>query len=154
MPVCSKCSGKGHVFYEEDGRNVKDACYHCASTGEVDSETHWHDRLSRLASTLAYAQVTEERKARDTDPSYDGEGWDFCAAEEMLTGEEYFKIKVWDAEERIAKRLSEMSATDQILLVRWNEEPPVKVQVATIKPQKIMIVGISPHYEIQDDIPF
>lgn len=154
MPACSKCSGKGHVFYAEDGRNVQDVCYHCSGSGQVDAETHWHDRVGRLASTLAYAQVSEERKARDTDPSYDGEGWDFCAAENMLTGEEYFKVKVWDAEETIAEKLRSMSITDQVFLVRWHELPCEPVKVASIVPQPVMVIGIHAHHEIQDEIPF
>jgi hypothetical protein len=67
---CSECNGSGKKTWEEDGRMVTDACYHCGNTGEVDEETDWHDRLARVAGTIAFLEETDYRKWWDRTEMY------------------------------------------------------------------------------------
>lgn len=55
MNICYRCDGVGYEEYEEeDGHLVKNDCWHCASTGEVDDETFYHDQLCFVASCMAH----------------------------------------------------------------------------------------------------
>ena len=65
---CSRCHGEGYQVFDEDDRRVEDACYHCGTTGEVDEETDFHDRLYAVADTLARREEAEYRKAVNDDP--------------------------------------------------------------------------------------
>lgn len=118
---CSRCGGSGYESYDEDGRMVTDACYHCGTTGEVDEETDWHDRLMRVASTLAYQQESEYRKACDNDP--EGDGYDLHAAENMMRTSDYFLARVYERQYTIAEELSKLDPDMQSVLVAWNEQP-------------------------------
>jgi len=123
MYTCSKCQGKGHVFYEEDGRTIQDDCYHCACTGKVPEDTHWRDRLKSVAYAIAYTTECEYRKAVNEDPY--GDGYDLYAAENMMTSNDYFQSRVddrmYDYWEQLAMNFSK---EDQEFLVAWNEYQP------------------------------
>lgn len=85
---CGKCGGKGGVtMRDDDGRVERDVCYHCAGSGKIDLETQHHDRMMLVCERLAKLHVAEMRKARDNDP--EGEGWEFCAAENMMSVRDY-----------------------------------------------------------------
>jgi hypothetical protein len=116
---CARCQGEGYEEYEEDGRWVRDACYHCGTAGYVDDDTHFHDRIHSAAATLADMEVSAMRRARNQDP--DGEGWDFCAAENMMTGHDYYAMYVYQYTDVFAQQIAEMDLPDQELLVAWNE---------------------------------
>jgi hypothetical protein len=118
---CSRCQGSGYESYDEDGRMVTDACYHCGTTGEVDEETHFHDRLMSVANTLAYQAEREYRQACDNDP--EGDGYDLHAAENMMRTSDYFMARVYDRQYSIAEELSKLDQGSQELLVAWNEQP-------------------------------
>lgn len=120
--MCRRCSGEGYEEYEEDGRTVRDACYHCATTGQVDEELDWHDRLHDVASELAIRYETEYRMWKDNEP--DGDGYGLCAAEEGLSEYDYFRARVWIQTDSYAERLAEMPLSMQEVLVAWNEMPP------------------------------
>jgi hypothetical protein len=100
---------------------VTDACYHCGTTGEVDEETDFHDRLMRVANTLAYQQESEYRKACDSDP--EGDGYDLHAAENMMRTWDYFQARVYERQYSIAEELSKLDQTTQEVLIAWNEQP-------------------------------
>lgn len=121
MAVCSRCNGDGYEVYDEDGRMVKDACYHCGTSGQVDEETDWHDRLMRVASTLAYQAESDYRKACDNDP--EGDGYDLHAAENMMRTSDYFMARVYERQYEIAEQLSKLDLDMQRVLVAWNEQP-------------------------------
>ena len=122
MAKCSRCQGEGEEFTEEEGHpqgGVYETCYHCGGSGEVDEETDFHDRLHRVAATLAYQKESDYRKACDSDP--DGDGYDLCAAENGYLTHDYFRVRVWERTEDIAQELAQRSRADQELLVAWNE---------------------------------
>ncbi len=119
MATCSKCNGTGEQTYDEDGRRVTDACYHCGTTGEVDEELDWHDRLQAVAVTLAERMEREYREACDADPQ--GDGYDLYAAENGMTTWDYFQSQVWDRAYRIQNQIADMDRPSQELLVGWNE---------------------------------
>ena len=111
MPVCSRCFGEGFDTYEEDGRMVTDTCYHCGGTGKIDEETHYQDQLTEVATVMAVAHVQEYKKFKDEDP--DGEGFEFCAAERMMTSWDYERCLVWDYTDQFAQRLSALPLEQQ-----------------------------------------
>jgi hypothetical protein len=149
--ICSRCHGTRYQTYEEDGRTVRDACYHCGNTGEVDEETDFHDRLYAVADTLARQEEAEYRKAVNEDP--DGDGYDLCAAENMLHPNEYFQLRVWDRSVDIADRLSNMTRAEQELMVAWHElpyqAPEVIIRDTLPAPPPIHITA-----DTDDEIPF
>lgn len=116
---CSSCSGEGFEFFEEDGRMVTHPCYHCGTTGEVDEDTDFHDKLMGVASTLAYYQEKEYRKACNEDP--DGDGYDLHAAENMMSTHDYFRNCVYDRQYKLAEEISKLDLTMQKVLVAWDQ---------------------------------
>lgn len=119
MATCSKCQGTGRETYDEDERRVTDACYHCGTTGQVEDEVDWSDRLHMVALTLAEREEREYRKAADEDPQ--GDGYDLYAAENMMSTWDYFRSRVWDRAYSIGEKLVAMDLPSQQLLVAWNE---------------------------------
>lgn len=119
--LCPRCHGEGYQEYDEDGRTVKDACYHCGTTGKVDPDSYFHDQLLGVANTLARQEEAEYRQWRDSDP--DGDGYDLCAAENLMHTNDYFNLRVWDRSIDIAEKLAGMSREDQELMIAWNELP-------------------------------
>lgn len=155
MNKCVRCDGTGVESYYEDDCYQQHDCYHCSATGVVDSETAFHDRLMEVAHTLAYNHVSEMRDNRNSDP--DGEGWDFCAAENMMSGRDYFDMHVYDYTQMYAQQLNNLSEESQELLIAWHKMPHdrVQVKVTEIEPQSM----ISPfNMEVwageDDNLPF
>ncbi len=150
MNICIKCNGTGYNgYYDQDEyRYVSDPCYHCGTLGHVDDDTAYGDKIYNVALTLAYLHVTDMCNARNSDP--DGEGWDFYAAENMLSGSDYFTILVDDYAEKFLNKLYEMTSDEQKLLIAWNEMPTVKkpVKKAEYVPKPIV------NYNADCDIPF
>lgn len=122
MAVCKRCNGEGYETYEEDGRQVRDACYHCATTGQVEEEMDFQDRLYDALGALAYDQETAYRHACFDDE--DGYDYDLCAAENMMSVSDWFKTRVWD---RITILNRELPIHDQAMFVAiyegWTTEP-------------------------------
>ena len=165
MPDCSRCGGEGEETYDEDGRTVTDVCYHCAGSGKVDDDTHFHDRLCMVASALAYQAESECRKAYNEDP--EGDGYDLGAYENGMMPSDYFRCRVWERTPEIAEKLSAMSQADQEFMVAWNEyipepgilERPIPTlldELLKCEPivQDAMIAMVESSSISDDDIPF
>lgn len=149
MPICTRCNGTGFEEFFED-RYCRDACYHCGNTGKVSEEIDYHDTLMRVAGKLAYYHVCELRDYRNSDP--DGEGWDFCAAENMMSGNDYFDMHVYDYMHIFGEKLSKMDIESQHLLIEWNKvkfEPKVEK-----KPLMALVPEAIPEAILDDDIGF
>jgi len=84
---------------------VQDACYHCGATGQVDEETHFHDQLHYVAQEMAWKSVKQTIRNMNSDP--DGEGFEFCAAENMMSPYDMEQCMVY---ERIGTFMDELSA--------------------------------------------
>lgn len=160
MPDCSRCHGEGEETYDEDGRTVTDVCYHCAGSGKVDEDTHFHDKLHSVASALAYQAESQYRKACNSDP--DGDGYDLGAYENQMMPYDYFRCRVWEREPEIAEKLLAMPRSDQEFLIAWKEYwdsapivfPQVKLPVIEITPSVERKVYESEVVLEDDDIPF
>lgn len=116
MATCCRCYGEGYQTYEEDGRMVTDACYHCGTTGEVDSETNYQDQLGSVATAMAIAHVQEYKRYCDEDP--DGEGFAFHAAERMMGTWEYEQCLVYDYESQFMDSLEKTTELERREYIR------------------------------------
>ena len=121
MNTCKRCAGSGIESWFEDGRHQQMTCYHCSGGGEVDDETDYQDRLGNVAGTLAYMHVCEMKDRYNSDP--EGEGWDFRAAENMMSSRDYFDMHVYDYTCMYAEQLADLPVESQRLLIAWNESP-------------------------------
>jgi hypothetical protein len=165
MPKCLRCDGFGYEVHDEDNRRVQDTCYHCAGSGEVEPEVDLHDRLLRVAYSLAYKEEMEYRKAVDNNP--EGEGYEFAAAENMLSVEVYFQDRVGSRQYQFMDQLSGLNSAIQNALLEWNEMP-VSPAVQPTKPApspngmeapnaseiERLLVQADMLVQLNDDIPF
>lgn len=145
---CEKCGGEGEVSYEEDGRMVTDVCYRCGGSGKVDEETAHHTRLEGVCGILADVYVEARRKAYNEDP--EGEGWDFRAAENMMTPHDYTMGMKYDFAAifgEMVGKLDERLQNALILALNPPKEEKVVVQPTPVTP--VVVVEAS-----NDDIPF
>jgi len=104
---CGRCGGEGYTSEYEDGMEVRDACYHCGTTGKVDSETAFEDRFSSLVGHLAGVRVSDWQKDMNSSP--DGENVAFMAAENMCSVQAILEDKFYQFKEEIAKELETLS---------------------------------------------
>ena len=134
MNVCVRCDGTGYESFEEEGCYQQHDCYHCGGTGSVDDDTAFQNKLIVVAQTLAYNHVCEMRNNRNSDP--DGEGWDFCAAENMMSGKDYYDMHFYDYTYLYTEQLSKLSHEAQQLLIAWHDMPreTIKIQVPEPEP--------------------
>jgi hypothetical protein len=156
MPTCGRCGGSGRETYEEDGRQVTDACYHCGTTGQIDDDLAWHDRLMVCAGVIALAEESEYRHWRNNDP--EGEDYDFCAAENGLRGYEYFQVRTDDRMYQWAPKLAELPQESQEFLVAWCEQVDgypwaVPTRPTTVLPP-LLLEPVEACGSGDDDIPF
>lgn len=156
--TCGKCGGRGKDTWEEDGRTVTDVCYHCAGSGRIDEETAHHDRMMRIGGELAYLHVQGMIKSRNEDP--EGEGWAFCAAENMLSERDYTMATTDDFAYTFAEKLSSLPHNLQVLLAdtleaKWAND--LKVREAKKAEPKVAAYTIVTQIVVEsesDEIPF
>lgn len=165
MAKCSRCDGFGYEVHDEDNRRVQDTCYHCAGAGEVEPEVDQQDRLLRVARSIAIQFEKEYRTARDNDP--EGEGYEFCAAENMMSVHDYFEDRVSDRKFNIIDQLNKLDSDIQKVLLEWHEKlnsPAARPVVSTPSPNAASAPVVAPlvterMFEMRsilgdDDIPF
>ena len=115
---CTRCNGEGYQEWEEDGRLVRDACYHCGNSGWIDEETALHDEIGSVAESIAAHSVDEYRKASNDDPHFDG--WDLVAAEHGMRTYDYFKVMAWEKTTEIQAELIKLDVSTQRRLIAWH----------------------------------
>jgi hypothetical protein len=120
MEICSRCNGEGYEYFVEDFREFRDACYHCGTTGMIDDNKAYHDKIHKVAVFLAHCEVEDYRKAVDSNP--DGEGWEFRAAESMMSGWELYQSCVYNYAEEYHYLLTKMDLEGQDLLIAWHNQ--------------------------------
>lgn len=129
MVKCGPCDGEG---YREDrdedagGRLVRDACYHCGTTGWIDEETAFKDRISNVAEGLA-AEIIHDRAAatdRAAEEDQTGEGWAFAAAENMMTEHDYTKARTYEEAHRVGEILLKLDRSLLRALLDRLDPPP------------------------------
>lgn len=120
MSKCCRCQGQGKESYDDDGRMVTETCWHCAGSGEVEPEVALQDHLLRVAHALAIQEETKYRKARDNDP--EGEGYEFCAAENMMSVHDYFEERVCARKHEYIVDLEKLASPIQNALFEWYEK--------------------------------
>jgi hypothetical protein len=119
MVQCSRCGGSGRDAYWEDERFVEDACYHCGETGVVDAETAFSDRLTSVMRKIAWSKAMEYRAARNADG--EGDGFDFCAAENGLRPHDYLTEIAWSYEDKVWVQLRALPRETQEWMVAWED---------------------------------
>jgi hypothetical protein len=144
MNTCTRCDGNGYQEFDEDGHWYRDACYHCGNTGIVDDETAYHDKLMNVARTLAYNRVCELRNNRNSNP--EGEGWDFCAAENMMSGKDYFDMHFYDYTYIYGEQMKNLSHEAQELLIAWHDMPRETIKVHIPEPSPSYT---TPHFNME-----
>lgn len=118
---CSQCQGAGYQYYDEDMRTVRDACYHCGTTGKVEEDIYFRDHLLNVAHNLAYWTEVQCRKEYDEDPEED---YNLLAYEERMNPCDYFRMRVSDHEPDIMAELEQLPKEMQEVLIAWNEYSP------------------------------
>ncbi len=161
MHTCPKCNGKGYESYYEDGRLVTDPCYHCSTTGEVDSLTYREDRLASVAVRIATQEEEDCRKAINNDP--DSEGYSTHAAECWMSEWDYFSMRVYDRQDSVMGELSKLSIEQQDVLIAWNEyvcepivynEQVVYDESVSLHREEVQDEEYCDTFDGVDDIPF
>jgi hypothetical protein len=95
MATCTRCNGNGYEFPDDECyAGCYYHCLHCGGSGTVDDETAYQDKLQGVALVMADVHVREYKKYKDEDP--DGEGFAFCAAENMMSEWDYRKSLVYE----------------------------------------------------------
>jgi hypothetical protein len=144
---CPQCEN-GRVTFEEDGRRVEDACYHCCATGFINDATLLNDRITAAAYQIAHKTIARRRKEYDADAEANGgEGWDFIAAECGVSAYDYTRAKVDEEAEAIGRRLSGL-ASDVHLLALLDILVPEPEKTPTVSPVRLEPPGPA------GDIPF
>lgn len=118
---CSRCDGTGQVPYEEDGRWVQDACYHCSTTGQIDEEIDFQDQVESYCEDLAFKAVSRERELMDKNP--DGEDFAFAAAENMMSAHDYFSARVMEDTYLFGREISKLPENIIRLLISGQRVP-------------------------------
>lgn len=147
---CGKCEN-GTQTWDEDGRTVRDICYHCAGTGRIDEELAEHDALNEVAHVLgdAYMQWRCE-------PSDEEDGWDvgLAAAENMMSVRDYKMSIAYDHAAEFAEEIQKLSPALQRALKCALATKPEKVPA----PTPVVVEPKKPEAEAdlssEDEIPF
>jgi hypothetical protein len=144
---CPNCED-GWVIVEEDGRRIRDACYHCANTGFISEQQHRADRILGLAISLATEIVNKMKRDCNADP--ESEGWNFQAAESRMAEYEYTTARIMDKADSLGKSLLQLDQMNPELVTALlrREEKEIKVELA---PQLRVLVDDP---VTTDDVPF
>lgn len=98
---CGSCGGEGYREERDEdarGRLVREACYHCGTTGFIDAETARKDRIAGAAELLA-CDIIDRRRDNTNKAAIenqDGEGWGFAAAENMMSEHDYTTARIME----------------------------------------------------------
>jgi len=122
MHTCNSCNGSGYQDFYEDNRLFIETCYHCGGAGKVDSSSYRETELSEVANTLAYWHIEQMKANINSNP--DGEGWDFRAAENGMSSEEYSQMTFFHYSNSFFSELLQMSNEQQDLLIAWQKTKP------------------------------
>lgn len=103
---CGNCGGSGYRIVDEGpeyGGPMRDACYHCSNTGEIDHKTWFQDRIQQAASVIASSVTENQIRSANSNP--DGEGFAFQAAENGMREYEYRQACYYENEGRAVEAL-------------------------------------------------
>ena len=145
---CPNCED-GFVIVEEDGRRIRDACYHCANTGFISQEQHRLDKIESMAVSLATSVVEKMKRACNADPESDG--WAFHAAESGMREYEYTTARVMAKADDFGKSLADLDQTNPQLISALLDRMAPDVEIEDCPP----ILALVREDETQaDDVPF
>ena len=147
--TCEKCNGSGNQCWTEDDREVLDMCYACAGSGKVDEDALHSQRMQKVIAIIAQNIILGLREACNEDPC--GEGWDFAAAENMMTEWDYTKTRIYEKEGDIERQVSCLEPETQRALLRLllPQKPKKKAEVIANPTPPAPPASID-----SDDIPF
>lgn len=115
MPTCIRCNGTGENYFDDNGEGFE-PCYHCGGSGQVEEKTYHSDMLQAVASAMGWEYAKQYRKYRNEDS--DGEGFDFCAAENGMSAYDYMKVLAWNQESDYYNQLIQLSMEAQKEYIR------------------------------------
>jgi hypothetical protein len=104
--ICPYCDGEGGRHEKEGRHDVFDACYACGTTGKVSEARYQQYRLEVVVDLIAAKMVDDQQAACNSDP--DGEGWDFHAAKNGMSGYEYAQAKFHDYRGKVVKQFKDI----------------------------------------------
>jgi hypothetical protein len=152
MATCRRCNGEGWETYEEDGRQVRDACYHCGTSGQVEEELDFQDRLFDALGALAHDQEREYRQACEADP--DGDNYDLCAAENGMSPWDWFKTRVWDRRYVLERELPiHHRALFVAIYEGWTSEPWAEDEDAKVRMAELDMEHDDRHLDLAEEWP-
>lgn len=108
--------------------------------------------IMSVAYSLAYNEEMQFRHAVDSDP--EGDGYNLYAAENMLSSEDYFKIKVNDRQYKIADLIHEMDSYTQQVLIAWHWFNMNHKQSNIFENKQLDNIMFDDQAMNEDDIPF
>lgn len=117
--VCLRCDGEGRQVWDEDGVRCLDRCYACLGMGWVGEDVAHDQALGYACDRLGALQAAAYRRARDGDP--EGEGFAFCAAENMLSPREYEQALAMDFASEAMRLVASWPLDQQEWLVALTE---------------------------------
>lgn len=134
-----ECDG-GQRFGRENDRNTQEGCYTCGGTGRITEAQYRDRRRSEMFEILGADVVAAMRQSANSDP--EGEGWDFHAAENQMSGYEFAQVRAAGEAEKISrlfKRLEDEGHGDMIdalvdRIVPFDEDLRIKPKAAQPAP--------------------
>jgi hypothetical protein len=97
---CNHCHGTGEDEWDEDGRIIYDCCIKCQGSGSITEDEAEQAALQQSFHEAAFQIIRKLIKAYNEDP--DGDGWNMCAAECMMSERDYTQARIWEKEAEIA----------------------------------------------------
>jgi len=149
---CTQCEN-GWVTIEENGCQIRDACYHCDNTGFINAETFRQDKIASLAMLLASCAVAKVKRTCSSDP--ESEGWVFHAAESGMSEYEYTTAMTMLKYDDFGYSLIELDAMNPRLitaLLDREDENNVQTQQPKFEHPKLRVILEDPMSP--DEVPF
>jgi hypothetical protein len=107
MNICTPCNGIGSIEEPDDNYGyIRDVCYHCSGSGQVDNETELNDQLNLLVQIMT--DIKFESWLDSIQNFNDGEDIEFMAAENMCSVDEIKESRRYDIAYSIGDELSKL----------------------------------------------
>ena len=138
MVTCTYCGGEGFTFIEEDNSKVRHACYHCSTTGKVEEEVAFEDKVREVANILGAEMAAKIARMDDE--------FSLKAGEAGVSTYHYQKDIENNCSDEVFADLTGMSKVTLEALVSHMLAPKEEVIEVPVK--------LAKSWPLNDDIPF